>query len=190
MDAKQRIVKAALTLMESKGYQGTSVQDIIELANLSKGTFYYYFDSKEDLLYLIHDQFIEYELEKAKEVLEDQTLSSSEKIRKMIYVSWHCIEKFKENVTIFFQEMKYMNANKFDVVRKKREEFENCYVTIIEEGISNGEFSEDTRKKIVSFSIIGMISWGVNWYKEGRQLTIKEIAELQADLILNGLVRK
>jgi TetR/AcrR family transcriptional regulator, cholesterol catabolism regulator len=190
MDSKDNLIKAALTLMEKKGYQGTSIQDIVNLAGLTKGSFYYYFESKDDLLFLIHDQFIEYELRKATELLENKELKSSEKIRQLITFTWEAIENFRENVTIFFQEMKYINDEKFKVIKEKRDKFENCYVQILEDGIRNGEFSEEMNKRITAFSIIGMISWGLNWYKEDRSLSVQEIANIQADLILNGLTQK
>lgn len=48
--AKSRIVTAAWQLFYEKGYNGTTVDDIIELSNTSKGSFYYYFSTKDELL--------------------------------------------------------------------------------------------------------------------------------------------
>lgn len=48
--AKNRIVTAAWQLFYEKGYNGTTVDDIIELSNTSKGSFYYYFNTKDELL--------------------------------------------------------------------------------------------------------------------------------------------
>ena len=47
---KGRIVTAAWQLFYEKGYNGTTVDDIIELSGTSKGSFYYYFSSKDSLL--------------------------------------------------------------------------------------------------------------------------------------------
>ncbi|MEH7080764.1 TetR/AcrR family transcriptional regulator [Bacillus velezensis] len=49
-DRKQRVVKIAHELFIEKGYQATSIQDILEYSGISKGTFYNYFSSKSDLL--------------------------------------------------------------------------------------------------------------------------------------------
>lgn len=46
---KQRIADAALELFQRKGYNGTSVQDLVDAAGAPKGTFYNHFASKEDL---------------------------------------------------------------------------------------------------------------------------------------------
>ena len=47
---KGRIVTAAWQLFYEKGYNGTTVDDIIELSGTSKGSFYYYFNTKDELL--------------------------------------------------------------------------------------------------------------------------------------------
>ena len=47
--AKEKLLEAAQTLMLSKGYPATTVDEICELASVSKGSFYHLFDSKEEL---------------------------------------------------------------------------------------------------------------------------------------------
>lgn len=53
-NVKRRIVDAAWELFYEKGYDDTTVDDIIRLSETSKGSFYYYFSSKDSLL--IHCQ--------------------------------------------------------------------------------------------------------------------------------------
>ena len=47
---KARIVSAAWKMFYDKGYDQTTVDDIIELSGTSKGSFYYYFSTKDELL--------------------------------------------------------------------------------------------------------------------------------------------
>lgn len=68
-NVKSRIVSAAWELFHDKGYNHTTVDDIIELSGTSKGSFYYYFDTKDQLLNtlsLVLDEFYE-ELESRME---------------------------------------------------------------------------------------------------------------------------
>lgn len=51
-DNKLRLINAAWELFNEKGYEETTVDEIIEKTKTSKGTFYHYFNSKEDLLSL------------------------------------------------------------------------------------------------------------------------------------------
>lgn len=47
---RDRIVNAAWKLFYKQGYDDTTIDDIIEASNVSKGTFYHYFDGKESLI--------------------------------------------------------------------------------------------------------------------------------------------
>lgn len=55
-EKKQRIIKSAKEVFQKQGYLKTSVQDIVEAAEISKGTFYNYFTSKEELAIVIFKQ--------------------------------------------------------------------------------------------------------------------------------------
>ena len=52
---KSRIIAAAWELFRDKGFAGTTVDDIIEKSGTSKGSFYYYFSAKDELLNTLAD---------------------------------------------------------------------------------------------------------------------------------------
>ena len=56
--SKEKLVRAARNLMLAQGYPITSVDDIIEAAGVSKGSFYHYFDSKEELALTAMHEFL------------------------------------------------------------------------------------------------------------------------------------
>ncbi|EAC4408213.1 TetR/AcrR family transcriptional regulator [Listeria monocytogenes] len=55
-EKKQRIIKSAKEVFQKQGYLKTSVQDMVDAAGISKGTFYNYFTSKEELAIVIFKQ--------------------------------------------------------------------------------------------------------------------------------------
>ena len=67
-DRKQNVIKIAHQLFIDKGYQATSVQDILESSGISKGTFYNYFTSKGELLIAIFKN-LQLEIEKEKNII-------------------------------------------------------------------------------------------------------------------------
>ena len=67
---KLELVQIAYRMFLTKGYENTSVDEIIEEAGIAKGTFYYYFESKELLLEEVICMMINSEAEKAAEVLK------------------------------------------------------------------------------------------------------------------------
>ncbi len=66
---KQALLKIAYEMFLTKGYENTSVDEIIEKAEIAKGTYYYYFESKEQMLEEVIGMMIEAEEEKARMIL-------------------------------------------------------------------------------------------------------------------------
>ena len=55
---RERILQAARTLFWERGYNGTSLQDILQVADAKSGSFYHFFESKDALLQAVLDLYI------------------------------------------------------------------------------------------------------------------------------------
>lgn len=77
---RQVILNAAAELFRTKGYDSTSVDDIVLAANLAKGTFYYHFQKKDDLVLALQ----EVQLKEAAEMAR-AALASGESPRKVLF---------------------------------------------------------------------------------------------------------
>ena len=69
---KGELLQIAYRLFLSQGYENTSVDEIIEAAGIAKGTYYYYFQSKEQMLEAVIGMMIEAEAEVARQVLASE----------------------------------------------------------------------------------------------------------------------
>ena len=87
-DVKSRIVSAAWQLFYEKGYNGTTVDDIIALSGTSKGSFYYYFSSKDELLNTLSVILDDY-----YEELEEKMAPEMNNFEKLLYIYYemHCM---------------------------------------------------------------------------------------------------
>ena len=96
-NVKRRIVDAAWELFYEKGYDDTTVDDIIRLSDTSKGSFYYYFSGKDALLDTLSTILDEYyaNLEEAL----DENMNSFDKLMFLNYKS-HLFMETKIDVTL------------------------------------------------------------------------------------------
>ena len=78
-ERKQELLRIAYNMFLSKGYDNTSIDDIINEAQIAKGTYYYYFESKEATLEEVINMMINEEIESAKAFL-NMPISIPEKL--------------------------------------------------------------------------------------------------------------
>ncbi|MCR4785318.1 MAG: TetR/AcrR family transcriptional regulator [Lachnospiraceae bacterium] len=67
---KTELLRIAYGMFLTKGYENTSVDEIIDEAGIAKGTFYYYFKTKEQMLEEVIDMMLEAEEEKARMIIQ------------------------------------------------------------------------------------------------------------------------
>lgn len=66
---KKELLNIAYNMFITQGYENTSVDEIIEKAQIAKGTYYYYFQSKEQMLEEVIDMMIDSEIEMAEQII-------------------------------------------------------------------------------------------------------------------------
>ncbi|MFA5527756.1 MAG: TetR/AcrR family transcriptional regulator [Peptostreptococcales bacterium] len=71
---RREILIAARELFINKGYEQTSVNDILKIVNIAKGTFYYYFASKAEVLEAIILDIVEEGAIKAENILKNKSI--------------------------------------------------------------------------------------------------------------------
>jgi AcrR family transcriptional regulator len=81
---RSEILDQAFALFLSRGYDHTSLNDIIAEAGISKGAFYHYFPSKEALLAALADRFARKTLAELEDVLNDRELDPLERLNAFL----------------------------------------------------------------------------------------------------------
>jgi TetR/AcrR family transcriptional regulator, transcriptional repressor for nem operon len=84
LDTKQKILETGAELIHLKGFNHTGLQEILKIAGVPKGSFYNYFNSKEDFGLQVIDYFVGHYTVMSKPILEDPTLSPLRKIEKLL----------------------------------------------------------------------------------------------------------
>lgn len=183
---RQAIIDSALKLFERNGFQATSVQAVADEAKVTKGAFYHHFSSKEELVHMIHDEFVDYQLGAIREILDSGT-EPADQLRRVIRMSVMSTVRFRSHVAVYFQERRYLQGERFDAVKAKRDEITDGTVQIIRDGIEQGVFRRDADPMISTFSIVGMTAWTYQWLRSAGPMEPERVADLMADLVLDGL---
>jgi AcrR family transcriptional regulator len=140
---RDTFLDAAQRLIQTKGYEGMSVQDVLAEAGTSKGAFYHYFDSKAALLEGVIDRMVVGATAYVAPLLDDPGLSATAKFRAM----FAGIASFKtERRELLMGLMQTWLSDDNAIVREKFRrgvvaQMLPIYTDLIREGVVEGAFS-------------------------------------------------
>ena len=140
---KSRIVKAAWNLFYKKGYDGTTVEDIIALSKTSKGTFYHYFKGKDNTTRRLDYIFVTEEFE-VLDVQIDPNLSAYNTLLYLNRELFHMIEtSIDVNLIAFLYSSQLITKDHRSLLDENRLYF-MWLREIISKAVESGEFSPDS----------------------------------------------
>jgi AcrR family transcriptional regulator len=178
------ILSHATDVFYEKGYEGASMRDLSRATRMSLSGLYYYFESKERLLYLIQKDTFSTIVSRLKQKLEGVS-DPEQKIR--IFILNH-LEYFLANqkaMTVLSHEDDTLkNSYGAEIAALKREYYRICVGLFDNLQKERGvEFSSRT----AVLSLFGMMNWIYTWYKPRVDGDARQLAQQMGDYLLLGL---
>lgn len=147
---KLELLEIAYRMFISRGYENTSVDDIIAEAGIAKGTYYYYFESKEQTLEEVIGMMIDKEIEAAGAIL-DSDMPVPQKIIGIIA----SINPSQEEKTIEGALMQPENIVMHQKIKRRLvEKVMPLLARAVEEGVEQGIFSCDNIPERVKMMLV------------------------------------
>ena len=149
---RQQILEAAKTLFAEKGFEATNVRDIIHESNLSPGTFYNYFQSKEEIFEVLTDEIIAEVRNQIQESYKNVKMDRDE-INKavkrffQVFLGNPRLMKFLSRNQSYLRELR--SKGRFDDMLRDLEK-------ALEDGVKNGMLPQ-LPIKIVAIAIFGAV---------------------------------
>ncbi|MGZ4815693.1 MAG: TetR/AcrR family transcriptional regulator, partial [Terriglobales bacterium] len=178
------ILTHATEVFCKKGYEGASMRDLSRESGMSLAGLYYYFESKERLLYLIQRHTFTTIVQRLKSRLEGVT-DAEERIR--IFILNH-LEYFLANqaaMKVLSHEAEVLkNGFASEVAAIKREYYRIC-VGLLDDLKRERNLQFSTR--IAVLSLFGMMNWIYTWHNPRVDADAAAIAGEMGDVFLRGV---
>jgi AcrR family transcriptional regulator len=182
----QQILKASAKIFAEKGFHRTSVRDISRATKMSLAGLYYYFTTKEELLYLIQERCFVTLLERWNRAA---TPGSDARTR---------IRLFAENHLSFFlhnmYEMKVMAHEDESLTGEYQDKIlvvKRRYVKVIMDLIGELQRQEGGKGvdlRVATFALFGMMNWIYTWYQPKRDLPFPQLIEQMLRIYFFGVL--
>lgn len=133
------LLKIAEQVFMTKGYNETNISDILEVAGISKGAFYHYFKSKEELLEASIDSLMDDAIDFLMPTVENSKLSAMDKFEKFMRDKT-VFQSSKKEYAVLLGKLMQADVFQYKYVLKSSTRLVPLLARIIEQGINEGDF--------------------------------------------------
>lgn len=163
MNTKDKILNAGVKVFSKKGFDKASVDDIAKEAQTAKGTLYYHFKSKDEILMAIFEQGIEDFSSYLKKKIEKINLPS-EKLEILVGAQIDYFSVNRDFCRIFLTEIWRFHSKLKMHIKQIQDKYLKIIEQTIEEGIAAGEFDQALDVKAVTAAVFSLVSFaGLDW---------------------------
>lgn len=184
-EKKLAIIKSAAKAFGQKGFHAATIEDITNDLKMTKGSLYYYFSTKEELLFNAHLLSLEKVL---KNIIQINDTGDPPDMKLKAAISRHLEVLATDFEGAFLLQYEFHLPQEYlNEIIVMRDTYQKNFIQIIEEGIQAGIFKTQNARK-VAFIILGSINWFLRWYSSTGSWSIEEISNAYIDLFCNGLL--
>jgi len=178
------ILRRAAQVFRAKGFHGAGMREIAEGLGVAPGALYYYFPSKNDLLYGCQTIALDRLIEGARAIAREEA-PAAERLRRLI---GHHLDVILDVLggSAAHLEFAALPREQRQEIGKRRDAYERVLRRVIRDGAKDGTL-RPVDEKTTALALLGALNWTVVWWRpEGRQ-TPEALGATYADLILHGL---
>jgi AcrR family transcriptional regulator len=184
---KLEILRSAAAAFRDRGFDGTSMEQIAGALQMTKGSLYYYFKNKQEIMYFTQEYSLDRMLQVAGRISE-RSERADVKVQLMI----------RAQLVLMLDELQASSAHiEFhalprDLLQKiisRRDQYEAKLRSMVEEGMRKTVFEKSDAKTAV-LAILGAINWTVKWFKPGGPLPVEDLAERFGRFLVRALMAR
>ena len=182
---EEELLRVAIQCFSERGYQNTTLDDVVSQVNISRVTFYTYFKSKEALLKAIFKRASATYQQGLEEIFA-RPLSCREKLRQVAEFHVMTVTTALPVSRIFFREEANVPSDTAELVVATQRRRDRLLEQEIEKGIRAGEIINEN-PQVLTQAFVGMCSWLYRWYQPGESASPADIVQVFTRVLESGL---
>ncbi len=191
-ERKAQILQAAGKVFSRIGFYGTNVSDVAAEAQVSQGTIYHYFKSKEELFMAVFEVWETDGFYQEVRIVTDGSTSAAEQLRQLAYGMGRRMVQAEEIHPASVEFWSHINRNAAirEGFRDIFSELRATLTELIQAGISQGEFvsvDADAAAALFIATYDGLI---LQWLVDPKSVDWQTESQTLVDLMFNGLLKK
>ena len=182
----ERIVGAAVRLFAAKGFDATTVQEVVEAASVTKGALYHYFGSKDDLLFEIYRALIGRQMADLDRIVAAR-LDAATTVRRIVVSLVETTAESVDETAVFVREMHRLDADRMASFRSERRRYHETFRSVVEQAQRDGGFSSAVPADTAVLIALGVVNQLPTWYRPDGPKSPTQLGGEIADFVLAAL---
>jgi AcrR family transcriptional regulator len=183
-EKRTKIRETAAKLFAEKGFENTTTRDIAGAAGINNASLYYYFDSKEQLLYQILEEVIRTGLERITEI-EQSRRPLKEKLALTLRIHTTAAVDF-DKMKMLVHDQRSLSPSHQEELNQKQSEYVSRLIAILQQLRDQGEML-DLDLTVCAYAFFGMVSWAYRWYRPDGKVKLEELSEVFYTIFTRGI---
>ncbi len=185
-EVRTQLVDVAIQLFARHSYDNTSVQNLCEAAGVTKGAFYYYFESKEAVVAEIYRRMFRLQQAQLEEIASSDAgvLERLRAIGKGVVTS--SIARLDEAI-VFWRSLPSLSEETQHDIRAERRKYHLRLRELIEQGQAEGVIRTDLTADMLINFFYGAVHQLDAWYHPEGPITVEQVGDFYAELFLSTL---
>ncbi len=184
LEANRRddLLRAAARLFVEKGFAATTTRDIAEAVGMRSGSPFYHFRSKQELLKATMIEGLETGYQRLQAAI-DGIGNPEQRLRVIIRTHLGNLLEGDCHAPMLLYESRSLDAAGRAEIAAVTDRYQQVWQATLDELASSGRLRSSARP--LRLFLFGMLNWGSQWYRPDGELSLDEIAEAAADLLLS-----
>jgi AcrR family transcriptional regulator len=187
-ERRNHIVRCSTKVFTKKGYDRTNMRELAKACEVSAGTLYHYFGSKEEILYSIINNATSQQAGSMEDYANElptvsPTIALVELMRK--FYEWH---DDNQDITLFaYQETKNLPGNAQESIFDSEARILTVFEKLLIKGMEEGEFNIDDPRLIAHDIVVLGHAWALRRWHLRKHWTFKTYVKKQTDAMLRAI---
>ncbi|MBI2841193.1 MAG: TetR/AcrR family transcriptional regulator [Acidobacteria bacterium] len=184
----REIKRHAADVFADRGFHRAGMRDISSATGMSLAGLYYYFSSKDELLYLISESAFSTLLSNLEGPFAT-TQRPDERLRIFVFQHLDYFLANKNEMKVISHEAQSLTQEYADQVADKKQRYFKVLATLIASLLRESAGAEPGRRvvRVVTLSLFGMMNWIYNWHDPAKDGDARYLADCMTGIFLNGL---
>jgi 1,4-dihydroxy-2-naphthoyl-CoA hydrolase len=180
-----QIFRAACVVFGRCGFAQATMREVAAEAGMPVPTMYQYIRSKDDLLTLIFDTYME-EVHGSVLKAASKGRTATDKLRNAVKATLTSFDKYHVQIRLMNRETKSLSTDARQRVMRRMQDYTNAYRDLIAEGMANGEFRPSEAELIANFIPLLCDVWPTRYWNVGK-FGLPAVQDAILALLIDGL---